>query len=134
MSDRPAGSWFALNGWGVLIGLLEITIAVFYFVEPTRTTLAGHAIYGTIGLAGIGLIYSYARQRVDLEVYASILLAVSNLANFAFTAVTDDPPAFEVRAAVIQLIVVFAVVLRVSALWKGGVYAIPRWRDPKGTR
>lgn len=134
LDDGIAGSWVALNGYGILIGLLELAVAIFYLLDPTGPHLIAHVAHVGIGLAGAGLLASYAWRRVDIEVYASILLAISNLAKFAINVFTNDPPSFETQAAILQLIIIFAVTLRVRALLQGGVYAIPRWRNPKDAR
>lgn len=125
-----APSWFRLNGLGVLVGLLELFIGLYYFagVGVERGDIVATAAHAGIGTAGAGLLYSYARRRVDVEVYASVLMVVANLLAFTAKVYSQTPAAFELRSATTQAIIIVAVALRVSALLQGGTIVIPRWR------
>lgn len=116
-------SWLRLNGYGVLVALLELGIATFFFIGggggPVRTV--GHL---GIGLAGAGLIYAYARVRVVAEVYASALLVVSNLLLFYVQVRTS----IEAQSVVLQIIIIVAVTMRISAVLEGGTIVLPTWR------
>lgn len=123
---RPP-SWLGVNAYGVLIGFLAILNAVTYFIAPTGRIFLAVAHVG-LGMSGVGLIVSYATRRVDIEVYASVLLALSHLLDVARTIYLTEPRQFDFRLAVIQLAIVVTVTMRVSALMRGGTIVLPEWR------
>lgn len=129
-------SWFALNGYGVLIGLLELFIGLFYFAEigvgPADIGPVRDVAHVAIGVAGAALIFSYWCARVDIELVASAAIVIGNLTIFVATVFSVSPPNWLLRNTTFQGILIVAVALRMSALFRGGTFRIPAWRTSNG--
>lgn len=127
MYSHKRSAWIRLNGPGVMIGLLELFICLFFILDPHQTGVLAWAAHIGMGLAGLGLLHAYATRSVVREMIAWLLIAISNLLDFAVEVATTTPPTFNVRSATLQLIILAGVGLRVSALLEGGTYVVPRW-------
>lgn len=120
----PIPSWMGVNAYGIFVGILVSLLGFRYLFQPTGyiLSLTGHIGYM---VSGLGLIFSYWRARVDVEVYASGLLLASNV--LIFISQTVGLTQFDMFDATLTLSLAITVALRIRALIRGGTFHIPTW-------
>lgn len=124
--SRGPAPWWAINGYGCLVGLLEIVLGVSG-IAAGPDDLAGWSYRVTIVVGGVGLLYGFVSQRVRSEAYAGALLVAANLGHAAVEIAATYPPFIDWTLFAINLALVASVAARVWGLTRGGMYTIPQW-------
>lgn len=125
-TDRSPAPWWAINGFGLLVALLEVFLGVTGIMAGVDTGAGWVYRVGITG-AGTGLLYGYWHRRIDIEVYAAVTMVAANLVDFGRETLTVWPPLIDWRGLILQAIIIVGVSARVWALLRGGVITIPAW-------
>lgn len=126
-------SWFALNAYGGLIGMLEVISGISSLVNPGRLI----AVYGHVPplayvwltlytFAGMMLLFALSQRRVDVEVYSLVFLIAANALSL-LTALSELGVDAVARDFLISAVLAWMMTLRCKALLRGGTFVVPPW-------
>lgn len=124
---RPPAPWWALNGYVLLVALLEVAVVGIPGIVRGPAGPIGWVYRVGVILAGLGVMYGLFARRTRVEAFAGGLMIAANLAAAANEVLSTYPPAISWTTVELQVIVIVGVSLRIWALWRGGVSIIPPW-------
>ena len=125
-ADKPPAPWWALNGYVLLVALLEVMVGITGILNTPNGSI-GWFYRVSILVAGLMLVYSLFGQQVKWEVLGGLGLITGNLAAALNETISTFPPRIEWDTVILQVMIILCISVRVWALRRGGLSFIPPW-------